>query len=166
MARGLNRVQIIGHLGRDPEMKYAPSGAAVTNFTVAVNRVRRDAGGGNVEETEWFRVVAWERLAETCDEHLRKGDRVYVEGRLQSRKYTDRDGVERTAVEVVASDLVMLGGRPDEASVPAQAAKQPASAKGRAAAAGGQRKPPPKEVTTREGDGSDDFDFDSGDVPF
>jgi single-strand DNA-binding protein len=143
---------LIGNLGRDPEMKYAPSGTAVTNFTVAVNRTRRDPSGENVEEAEWFRVVAWDRLAETCDEHLRKGDRVYVEGRLQSRKYTDKDGVERTAVEVVATDLVMLGGRTDEAAAPAPAQRRPSQS-------------PKEAITTADAD-PDDFDFDSGDVPF
>ena len=111
VARGLNRVQIIGNLGRDPELRYTPAGAAVTNFTVAVNRTRRDPSGNPAEETEWFRVVAWEKLAETCDKYLRKGNTVYVEGRLQSRKYSDKDGIERTAVEIVASEMIMLGGR-------------------------------------------------------
>ena len=111
MVRGLNRVQIIGHLGRDPELRHTPAGAAVANFTVAVNRTRRDQAGQLVEETEWFRVVAWDKLAETCQQYLAKGDPVYVEGRLQSRKYTDREGIERTAVELVASEMVMLGGR-------------------------------------------------------
>lgn len=111
MARGLNRVQIIGNLGRDPEMRYTPSGSAVTNFTVAVNRMRRGAENNLIEETEWFRVVAWEKLAETCDRYLRKGSQVYIEGRLQSRKYTDKDGIERTTVEIVANEMLMLGGR-------------------------------------------------------
>jgi len=111
MVRGLNKVQIIGHLGRDPELRSTPSGTAVANFTVAVNRARKDQAGQLIEETEWFRVVAWEKLAETCHQYLAKGDPVYVEGRLQSRKYTDKDGIERTAVELVANELVMLGGR-------------------------------------------------------
>ena len=111
MARGLNRVQIIGNLGADPEMRYTPGGQAVTNFRVAVNRTRRDQGGTTSEETEWFRVVAFDKLGEIADQYLRKGGQVYVEGRLQSRKYTDREGVERTAVEVVAGDLVLLGAR-------------------------------------------------------
>ena len=111
MARGLNRVQIIGNLGRDPEMRYTQGGQAVTNFTVAVNRTRRDQDGNASEDTEWFRVVAFDKLGEIADQYLRKGGQVYVEGRLQSRKYTDREGVERTAVEVVAGDLVLLGGR-------------------------------------------------------
>ena len=118
MARGLNRVQIIGNLGADPEMRYTPSGSAVTNFRVAVSRNRRGQDGNMIDETEWFRIVAWDsgnyKLAEICNEYLRKGHKVYVEGRLQSRKYTDKDGIERTSVEIVATDMVMLTGR-DEA---------------------------------------------------
>ncbi len=79
-------MQIIGHLGRDPEMRYTAGGQAVTNFTVAVNRTRRDPDGTASDDTEWFRVVAWEKLAEIADQYLRKGGQVYVEGRLQSRK--------------------------------------------------------------------------------
>jgi len=111
-SRGLNKVQIIGNLGRDPEMRHTPSGKPVANFTVAVGRVGRDQAGERSEETEWFRVVAWEKLAETCGQYLKKGSKVYLEGRLQSRTYTDKDGVERTSVEVIASELLMLDGRP------------------------------------------------------
>ncbi len=117
MARGLNKVQIIGNLGADPEMRYTPSGSAVTNFRVAVSRNRRGQDGNMVDETEWFRVVAWDsgsyKLAEICNEYLRKGNKVYVEGRLQSRKYTNKDGIEQTSVEIVATDMVMLSGRED-----------------------------------------------------
>ncbi len=130
MARGLNRVQLIGHLGADPELKYLPSGAAVTNFRVAVNRNRKDQNGQVIEDTEWFRCVAFDKLGEIAGEYLRKGGQVYVEGRLQSRKYTDRDGIERTAVEVVASDLVLLGGRGDEAGQGAPARQQAPSTVG------------------------------------
>ena len=110
-SRGLNKVMIIGNLGRDPELRFTPNGKAVASFTVAVSRVGRDAQGERTEETEWFRVVAWERLAETCNEFLKKGMKVYVEGRLQTRKYTDREGQERTSVEIVAGDMVMLDTR-------------------------------------------------------
>lgn len=113
MVRGLNKVQIIGNLGRDPEMRYTPSGTAVTNFTVAVGRQRRTADNQFVDETEWFRVVTWEKLAETCDKWLHKGSQVYIEGRLQTRKYNDKDGVERTAVELIANEMIMLGQRSD-----------------------------------------------------
>ena len=115
MVRGLNKVQIIGNLGADPEMRYIPSGAGVTNFRVAVSRNRRGTDGTMVDETEWFRCVAFDsagyKLAEICNQYLRKGQKVYVEGRLQTRKYTDKDGVERTAVEIVAGEMVMLSGR-------------------------------------------------------
>ena len=115
MARGLNKVQIIGNLGADPEMRSIPSGAGVTNFRVAVSRNRRGTDGNMVDETEWFRCVAFDsggyKLAEICNQFLRKGQKVYVEGRLQSRKYTDKDGVERTSVEIIASEMIMLSGR-------------------------------------------------------
>ena len=114
MARGLNRVQIIGNLGADPESRATQGGQLVTNFRVAVNRNRRDQAGNTSEETEWFRVVCFDKLGEIADQFLRKGGQVYVEGRLQNRKYTDRDGIERTVVEVVAGDLVPLGGRQAE----------------------------------------------------
>src|SRR3712207_380709 len=115
MARGLNKLMIIGHLGADPETRFSAEGKPITHFRVAVNRTRRGADGQAAEEVEWFRCVAFERLAEIAGEYLAKGRAVYVEGRLQSRKYTGNDGVERTAVEVIASDLVLLGGRGDEA---------------------------------------------------
>jgi single-strand DNA-binding protein len=108
VARGLNKIQIIGNLGRDPEMRYTPNGVATTTFSVAVNRGRRGKDGQVVEETEWFRVITWDRLAETVDQYLKKGARVYVEGRLQTRKYIGNDGVERTAVEIMANDLITL----------------------------------------------------------
>ena len=111
MTRGLNKVQIIGNLGRDPEMRYTGQGTAVTTFSVAVNRTRKGPDGATSEETEWFRVVLWEKLAETANEFLRKGNAVYVEGRLQSRKYTDKEGVERASIAIVAHELLMLGGR-------------------------------------------------------
>jgi single-strand DNA-binding protein len=111
MARGLNKVMLIGNLGKDPEMKYTPSGMPVTTFSVAVSRSWRTPEGENREETEWFRVVAWQKLAETCNEYLRKGMRVYIEGRLQTRKWTDQQGQERYTTEVVANEMVMLSGR-------------------------------------------------------
>ncbi len=113
MSRGLNKVTIIGNLGRDPEMKYTQTGTAVTNFTVAVSRTRKGQDGQSVDETEWFRVVAWEKLAETCNEYLSKGSKVYIEGRLQSRKYTGTDGQERTSVEIVANEMLMLDSKSD-----------------------------------------------------
>src|SRR5690348_10468208 len=98
----LNKIMLIGNLGRDPEMSYTPSGSAVTKFSVAVNRRSKDRQTGeNRDETTWFNVVAWERLAETCNQYLHKGSKVYLEGRMTSRKYTDKDGIERTVWDVI-----------------------------------------------------------------
>lgn len=108
----INKVILIGNLGRDPEVRYTPSGAAVCNVTVATSRNWKDkASGEKVEETEWHRVVFYDRLAEIAGEYLKKGRSVYVEGRLKTRKWTDKDGVEKYTTEVVADNMQMLGGR-------------------------------------------------------
>lgn len=112
MARySVNKVILIGNLGRDPEMRYTPSGQAVANFSLATTRSRRDPNGNWLDETEWHRIVAWERLAEMASQNLHKGSKVYVEGRIQSRKYTDNQGVERTSFDIVANDLTLLDRR-------------------------------------------------------
>lgn len=116
MGRGLNKVQIIGHLGKDPEMRYTPSGKPVTTFTVAVSRTWNSADGERHNETEWFNVVAWGTLAEICKQYLVKGQQVYVEGRLQTRRWDDKEGVKHTTVEIVASEMMMLGDRRDSSS--------------------------------------------------
>lgn len=113
MSRGLNRVEIIGRLGRDPEMRYTQDGKAVTNFSVATGGKWTDRNGTERDDTEWFRVEMWDRLAETANQYLSKGAQVYIEGRLRTRKYTDKDGIERTSVEVVANNMVLLGSRND-----------------------------------------------------
>ncbi len=113
MARSVNKVMLIGNVGRDPEVRYTPSGQAVANFSLATSRSRKDAGGNWQDETEWHRIVAWERLAETASQYLRKGSKVYIEGRIQSRKYTDNAGVERTSYDIVANDLTLLDRRED-----------------------------------------------------
>jgi single-strand DNA-binding protein len=110
----LNKAMIIGNLGRDPEMRYTPNGQAVTQFTVAVNRSHKDASGEWKEETEWFRVVAWAALAERTAESLRKGRKVYVEGRLQTRSWDDKDGQKRYTTELVASTVTALDSRSRE----------------------------------------------------
>lgn len=111
MSKGLNKVQIIGHLGKDPEMRYTPSGKPVTTFTVAVSRTWSASDGEHHNETEWFNVVAWSALAETCKQYLSKGQRVYVEGRLQTRRWDDKEGQKHTSVEIVANDMIMLDRR-------------------------------------------------------
>ncbi len=113
MSRGLNKVMVIGHLGKDPEMRYTPSGRPVTTFTVAVSRSWNSADGERHSETEWFNIVAWGNLAEICKQYLAKGQQVYVEGRLQTRHWDDKEGQKHTSVEIVASEMMMLGDRRD-----------------------------------------------------
>ena len=104
----LNKIMLIGNLGRDPEMNYTPSGVAVTKFSLAVSRTYKASSGEKRDETEWFNIVAWNKLAETCNSYLRKGNKIYIEGRLTTRKYTDKNGVERTAIDVIANEMEML----------------------------------------------------------
>lgn len=112
--RGLNKVMIIGHLGRDPEMRYTPSGRPVTSFSVATSRSWSTAEGERRTETEWFNVVAWAGLAEICNQYLKKGNLVYIEGRLQTRRWEDEEGNKRSATEVVAREMVMLSEKRDK----------------------------------------------------
>jgi single-strand DNA-binding protein len=116
MTRGLNKLMIIGHLGRDPEMRYTPSGRPVTTFSVATSRSWHSADGERHEETEWFNVVAWGNLAEICNQYLHKGQQVYVEGRLQTRRWEDAEGNKHFTTEVVAKEMIMLGDRRDTPS--------------------------------------------------
>jgi single-strand DNA-binding protein len=118
MSRGLNRVMLIGHLGRDPEKRTTPSGRPVTTFSLATSRAWHSADGERHEETEWFNVVAWGSLAEICQEHLRKGQRVFVEGRLQSRRWDDAEGRKHQSVEIVAREMIMLGEPKDTPALP------------------------------------------------
>lgn len=112
MARGVNKAILIGNLGADPEVKYMPSGGAVTNIRLATTETRKDRQTGEQQElTEWHRVVMFGRLAEIAGEYLRKGSQVYLEGRIQTRKWQDRDGNDRYSTEIVANEMQMLGGR-------------------------------------------------------
>jgi single-strand DNA-binding protein len=111
MGRGLNKVMIIGNLGRDPEMRYTPSGRPVTSFSVATSRTWTSSEGERREETEWFNVVAWGNLAEICKAHLSKNQQVYVEGRLQTRGWEDEDGKKHFRTELVANEMILLGDR-------------------------------------------------------
>jgi single-strand DNA-binding protein len=120
MAKDLNKVQLTGYLGADPEMRYTAQGSAVTNFRVASGRTWKDRDGNPHDDTEWFRIVAWDKLGEICNQYLTKGTRVYVEGRLQTRKYTDREGQERYTSEVIAQDMIILSSRSERGQAPAQ----------------------------------------------
>jgi single-strand DNA-binding protein len=104
----LNKIMLIGNLGRDPELNVTSDGTPVTKFSLAVSRNYTTSSGEKREETEWFNIVAWRQLAERCERYLHKGSKIYIEGRLTQRKYTDREGVQRTSVEVIANDMEML----------------------------------------------------------
>ena len=147
----INRATIIGNVGSDPELRYTPSGAAVCNVAIATSRNWKDkASGEKVEETEWHRVVFYNRLAEIAGEYLKKGRSVYVEGRLKTRKWTDKDGAEKYTTEIVADNMQMLGGR-DDGERTERPAERPAQRRA--------PKPPPKSSAS----GFDDMD---DDVPF
>jgi single-strand DNA-binding protein len=144
MARGVNKVIIVGNLGNDPDTRYMPSGTAVTNLSVATSRSWKDKQSGEQKEhTEWHKVAMFDRLAEIAAEYLRKGSQVYIEGRLQTRKWQDKNGNDRWTTEIVANEMQMLGGRAGSGA-PAMNDAPPPSA------------PPPS-------GGSDDFD---DDIPF
>ncbi len=136
MARGVNKVIIVGNLGGDPDTKYMPSGSAVTNLTVATNESWKDKQTGEQKDrTEWHKVAMFGRLAEIAAEYLRKGSQVYIEGKLRTRKWTDKQGNDRYTTEIVADEMQMLGGRggggapamggPPQSSPPPQGAPGP-----------------------------------------
>ncbi|MCP4004015.1 MAG: single-stranded DNA-binding protein [bacterium] len=109
----INKVILVGNLGRDPELRYTQQGTAVANFTVATTEKYKNKSGENQEKTEWHKIVAWDRLAEICGEYLAKGKQVYIEGKLQTREWEDKEGNKRWTTEIVARDLQMLGRRGD-----------------------------------------------------
>ena len=130
MARGINKVILVGNLGRDPEMRYTPSGSAVANLAVATSESWKDKNTGEqVDKTEWHRVVFFRRLAEIVGEYLKKGSKVYIEGKLQTRKWQDKEGNDRYTTEVVANEMQMLDSRGGSTSYNQDetAAAQPAS---------------------------------------
>jgi single-strand DNA-binding protein len=112
----MNKIMLIGNLGKDPEMNYTPSGMAITKFSLAVNRYTKSSTGERQTETDWFNIVAMDKRAETCNQYLHKGSKVYIEGRLSQRKYTDKNGVERWMVEVIVNDMEMLTPKSASAS--------------------------------------------------
>ena len=150
----INKVMLIGNLGRDPEMRYMPSGSAVCNIVVATSRNWKDkTSGDKVEETEWHRVALFDRLAEIAGEYLKKGRPVYIEGRLKTRKWTDKEGKDNYTTEVIAENMQLLGGREGESGGSERAAR-PA-----------QRPAPQKPAATavKSSTGFDDMD---DDIPF
>ncbi|MBN8639322.1 MAG: single-stranded DNA-binding protein [Anaerolineae bacterium] len=113
MARGINKVILVGNLGNDPDVKYTHGGMAVTRISLATTSVRKDRDGNSQERTEWHRVVFFGKLGEIAGEYLRKGSQVYVEGEIRYDKYTGQDGVEKYTTDIVANEMQMLGGKPD-----------------------------------------------------
>jgi single-strand DNA-binding protein len=164
----INKVIIIGNLGRDPEVRYTPNGAAICNVSIATTRNWKDKSSGEkVEETEWHRVVFYDRLAEIAGEYLKKGRPVYVEGRLKTRKWADKDGVEKYTTEIIANEMQLLGGREgmgapggggDEDGGERQSYARPPAARPAAAA---QR--PAAPAPNKAASGFDDMD---DDIPF
>lgn len=104
----LNKIMLIGNLGKDPDFNVTPDGTPVAKFSLAVNRNAKNRSGEWVKETEWFNIVAWRQVAERCEKFLHKGSKVYIEGRLSQRKYTDKEGIQRTSIEVIVNDMQML----------------------------------------------------------
>lgn len=118
MERGLNKLMVIGRLGREPEMRYTPSGKPVTSFSIRTSRGWVSANGEHHENTEWFNVVAWGNLAEICKRYLSKGQRVYVEGRLQTRSWEDNEGKKHYRTELVANEMIMLDRQVEKEEIP------------------------------------------------
>jgi single-strand DNA-binding protein len=155
MARGVNKVILVGNLGRDPEIKYTASGAAIANITIATSESWNDKQSGEkVEKTEWHRVVAFQRLAEIMGEYLRKGSQVYIEGKLQTRKWQDQSGADRYSTEVVANDMQMLGARGGDVG------SQP---QGGGGGSGFRKNPAPQQAPAKP---APDNDFADDDIPF
>ena len=124
-ARGVNRVTLIGNLGSDPETRTTPSGTKVATFNLATNEGWTGKDGTRQERTEWHRIVAWGKLADICEQYLRKGRQVYIEGRLTTRSWEDKQGGQRKTTEIVAQQMLMLGGRGPEGSSEAEEAETP-----------------------------------------
>ncbi len=127
MARGLNKVMLLGHLGKDPDLKYTSNGNAVTKFSLATSESWKDASGNQVERTEWHNIVIWGKLAEISNQYLKKGSKAYFEGRITTRSYEDKEGVKKYITEVVATDMIMLDRKEAGPSSDSEAIQPPAA---------------------------------------
>ena len=126
MAKSLNKVMLIGNLGKDPEVRYTSSGVAVATFSLATNESWKDQDGNLQERTEWHNIVAWKKLAEICGEWLKKGKKVYIEGRIQTRSYDDKNtGAKKYITEIVADSMIMLDSKGQSEASPAPSASMP-----------------------------------------
>ncbi len=128
MARGINKVILVGTLGKDPEVRYSQSGGAITSVSIATNEKWKGKDGEMQERTEWHRVKFFGRLAEIAGEYLKKGNQCYVEGKLRTEKYTDKQGVEKYNTDVIADELMLLGGKAEGGERPARQERAPAHA--------------------------------------
>lgn len=153
MSGSVNKVILIGRLGKDPELKYTPSGAPVAKFTLATDEVFKDRSGEQQKKTEWHTIVAWNKLAEICGEYLTKGKQVYIEGSIRSRQWEDQSGNKKTAYEIIAQRMQMLGTRADAeraTAAGAGAAANPAGAPASEPSAGPSEPPPSTEITDED----------------
>ena len=150
MAGSVNKVILIGRLGKDPELKYTPSGTPVAKFSLATDEVYKDQSGEQQKRTEWHNIVAWRRLAEMCGEYLTKGKQVYIEGSIRSRQWEDQSGNKRTGYDIVAREMKMLGSRGE--------GERPATERSTSASAGAH--------PSREPEGSPEPEITDEDIPF
>jgi single-strand DNA-binding protein len=153
MSGSVNKVILVGRLGKDPELKYTPGGAAVAKFTLATDEVFKDRAGEQQRRTEWHTIVAWNKLAEICGQYLTKGKQVYVEGSIRSRQWEDQSGNKRTSYEIVARAMQMLGSKGDSerGATGGRGVSEPAPAEdSSAAAAAPEPAPPASEITDED----------------
>jgi len=174
MARGINKVIIVGNVGKDPETRYTAGGAAITTLSVATSEQWKDKQTGeNKEHTEWHRVKFFGRLAEIAGEYLRKGSQVYVEGKLRTDKYTDKEGVDRYSTDIIADEMQMLGGRPGaEGGERSERSERPARSSGgmgagsRSGDAGGRGESRGAPSATRSSPPPSNSSFEDDEIPF
>ena len=155
----VNKVILIGNLGRDPETRFLPDGGAITNISIATTDVWKDKSGDKQEKTEWHRVAFFGKLAEIAGEYLKKGSQVYVEGRLQTRKWQDKEGHEKFTTEIIADRMQMLGSRAGMGGAAAGGAESDRSHEGGSSSGGGSSKPQAKGGAAKFDDFEDDIPF-------
>jgi single-strand DNA-binding protein len=159
----VNKVILIGRLGKDPETRYMPNGEAVTNATLATSENWKDKSGVKQEKTEWHNLVFYRRLAEVAGEYLKKGSMIYVEGKLQTRKWQDKEGKDRYTTDIIVNEMTMLGGKSTGGSFEVVEDEQQQSAPQRSAAPVAPRSAPPAAAPSSQGRSFDNFD---DDIPF
>jgi single-strand DNA-binding protein len=152
----INRVILVGNLGKDPEIRHLEGGVAVARFPIATSETYKDKTGNKVERTEWHNIVAWRGLAEVAEKYLKKGQSVYVEGKIRSNNYQDKEGIQRYSIEIVADNMTMLGGRSDGNGQGSNAQEATAGSYGNSNAGG----------TSGKADMSASYDSEPDDLPF